>query len=357
MIVAIALISVAGTTRLRVDFSSAAFYGDDDDASALHESVARWGPDDAELVVVIETDEPRGLDHRHLERVAAFVAALEHEPHVRTVESLPGRLQTVGVPLDRPLPAEVALAIMDSRAVPLLLSEDRRHQAVVVRLDRSSDDLLAARPIIVAMQQRATDAAAKEGLTISFGGLPAIRSAFFDLVLHDQLRFVPLSVAVMGVVLFVAFRRVHAVLAAGLAAGLPTLILVGTMGWLGEPLGLLNQAYFTLIPALALAGAVHVVGRVHEEQRAASSASCDATIITALGAVGPACAMAAVTTAAGFASLAVSDMPILRRFGLWAAWGVSVAYATSVTALPLFLSRSSLPNDPPPRDDHGPSSE
>ena len=46
-----------------------------------------------------------------------------------------------------------------------------------------------------------------------------------------------------------------------LAAVVPLVLLLGVMGWTGEPVGLLNQSYFTLLPVLALADAVHVLAR------------------------------------------------------------------------------------------------
>ena len=39
------------------------------------------------------------------------------------------------------------------------------------------------------------------------------------------------------------------------------------MGWLGEPIGLLTQAYSTLIPVIAVSDAVHLVCRTHEQAR------------------------------------------------------------------------------------------
>ncbi len=128
------------------------------------------------------------------------------------------------------------------------------------------------------------------------------------------------------------------------------------MGWMGEPIGLLNQAYFTLLPVIAVADAIHMIARFHEERRAPDEQGdgLDArthAIVRACSQVGLACFLTSLTTVAGFASLATAKMPILRSFGLYAALGVALAFVVTLVLVPLALSlvRDDRLSGPPAR--------
>jgi uncharacterized protein len=118
---------------------------------------------------------------------------------------------------------------------------------------------------------------------------------------------------------------------------LPTLGLAGMMGWAGAPIGLLSQGYFTLLPVIAVAEGIHLVMRAGELGRIDHSDR-DRIIVEASRRVGLSCFATSATTAMGFGSLALSSMPMLRAFGLWAAGGVMLAWALLLVAGPLLLS-------------------
>ena len=114
---------------------------------------------------------------------------------------------------------------------------------------------------------------------------------------------------------------------------------------MGEPIGLLNQAYFTLIPVIAIADAIHLVSRYREEfQRGLQSGAApdaslrEGAIKEALTHIGAACLLTTMTTVVGFCSLMTAEMPILRTFGLYAAVGIALAYVSVLCFIPLALS-------------------
>lgn len=344
---------VAGALRLRLDFSSTAFYGDaSEDARRLRAYQATWGDDDDVLLVLIGADEGTVLAKPRLEAIAALREdLLEHEDVVGVVDlaqhplAWSERAQT----LDRLPDAARRAALADVPIVPRLLSADATLTVVAVELRFSSDDVMRTKLVVDELEAALSEhdaALAEVGLSRNLAGVPAIRASFFSLVVRDQSRFVPAMLALIGLALFAVFRRPYAVLVPALAAGVPTAMLVGAMGWLGEPIGLLNQAYFTLLPVIAVADAIHLLARHAEERRAdvppptpfADLGPERWAIVRATEEVGLACLLTTVTTAAGFASLGVASMPILRGFGLYAALGVGLAFATVMTLVPLLLS-------------------
>lgn len=379
-------ISLLGLSRLRIDFSSTAFYGDDSVAAArLQAFHDTWGADDDTLLVLIhplDADDPVGvLGRERLLAIAELSAALGATAQVRDASSiadltlplptLVGQPRTTTfVELAQELdlaaqPIETRQALLERLPiVPALLSADGRDTVIVVELEFSSDDIVRTRAVVGQLERVLDEhaaALAELGLTHELTGVPGIRAGFFELIVRDQAVFVPLTLLLIGLALFVVFRRLHGVLIPALAAMLPTAMLVGIMGWMGEPIGLLNQSYFTLLPVIAVADAIHMIARFHEERRRPSEHVVDEldplahgldargqAIVRACSQVGLACFLTSLTTAAGFASLATATMPILRAFGLYAALGVSLAFVVGLVFVPLALSLVRDDRLPPP---------
>ncbi len=364
----VAVAVLAGALRLRIDFSSAAFYGDDGRRRAeLARFVEAFGPDDASLIAVAERPDGAGwLEPDGLETLAALAE------HAETIDGVRSAVSIASLPIPDPRggpprPAAAWLGrgpegratVLASPLVPALLSRDAQTAALVIELDTSSDDVARAAPRVEAVAAAlAQEAAAHPGVTVRVAGVPAVRTAFFRLVLADQLRFVPLTLAIIGLALLAVFRSRHGVVVPALAAGLPTGLLAGVLGWADEPIGLLNQAYFTLLPVIAVADAIHLVARYEEALRRTPASRRDraaqrAAIVEALEHVGAACLSTSTTTALGFLSLLAAHMPILRRFGSFAAVGVALAFLVAITLVPLALSWSDparVPEAPPGGD-------
>ncbi len=323
------LLAVVGALRLRLDFSSTAFYGDDAKAAndlAAHRS--RWGPDDRTLVLVAQAQGGgavlEGPSRDALRRLAAALEALPEVDRVTILLDVPAPPDALGYPL-----------------VPVLRSEDGSRATLLVDLAESTDDLART----VEMVDAVDDVIAQHGddaLMLQSAGVPAIRASFFALTLRDQALFTPLTFAIMALLLWLLFRRLHAVLVPLVASLLPLLWTMGTLGWVGEPLGLLNQAYFTLIPVITVADSVHLVSRAQEEAQGDALGSSPRppreVLVRAVGRVGYACLLTSLTTAAGFASLAAGGLSITGRFGLFAAVGVLYGWIAVVVVAPALLS-------------------
>ena len=323
------LVALLGALRLTLDFSSTSFYGGDGPlVEQLHDFHEQWGLDDNQFVVVLSAQASNHEGMLHEDRLAVvedISRALASDPMVERVispTSLPRLPGTEITPLNS----------------PGLLSEDLQQLAIVVELELSSDDLQALVPVVDRLKITA-ERYATPLVHLGYGGLPSIRAAFFSLTIHDQLIFVPLTLVLVGLGLYLAFRRLHGLLIPAAAAATPTLFLLGVMGWTGESIGLLNQAYFTLLPVLAVADSIHLLARIHENSRDVHTHhDSESAVVLAFQHVGSACLLTTLTTALGFASLASSSMPILRGFGLYASVGMVLAFLTLALLLPALLS-------------------
>ncbi len=338
--------AVLGVLQLRVDFSSAAFYGDDAEPLAeLRAFTERWGPDDRALAIVVRTEDDL-LSTGGLATLDAIEDALARVDPPESTTSLAslrppdasGSFAERWAAAAAPERKIATVAIDRGDAVPLLLSADHRSAIVSVTLRESTDDLAAA--IDAVGQVRDALPSPPPGGSIELAGVPAIRAAFFELTLRDQTRLGPLALLIAVAGLWLATRRIQVALVAGVGAGLPPLLLAGAMGASDTPVGLLTQALFTMLPIIAVADTVHVVVRVRAVAAETGRPATDRAVLEAAFAdVGFACLLTTVTTAIGFASMVAAELPLLRAFGLWAALGVFGSYAVVLTLLPVVLSR------------------
>ncbi|MBI4576847.1 MAG: MMPL family transporter [Planctomycetes bacterium] len=363
-------VAAGGLHRLAVDFSVSAFFGDDDPERLFLDGFrSRWGPDDDVLVVVVEAEDGAGLlAPGRLRRIQATVERLRRVPEVLEVEAITtvARMRspepdTLDLrPLIESMPEGAAFhawrqeVLAHPIAVPTLLSPDGRTAAIAVEVGTRTDDLQAVRGLVGRIHAALEDLQGIDGLRYAEAGLLAQRSVFYTQLVRDQGRFIPLAAGMVCLCLALIFRRPHGVLVPAVAAAVPTVMVFGLMGWCGEPVGLLNQALFTLLPVIAVADAIHMVGRFHEELRLRSPGGGEPpwevrreALARAFAKVGVACLLTSLTTAVGFLSLCAGEMSILRRFGAYAAAGIVMAYGTVLLIVPLLLSSTRGPSPRP----------
>ncbi|MEE2828814.1 MAG: MMPL family transporter [Myxococcota bacterium] len=373
--VSLGLLSLAGGLRLVADFSVLSFFGGgDQEVEDLADYKELWGSDDSILLVVLTVEEGSILEARRLESLAALVKVLEADPDVRSTHSLvnapilfgeeSGLLDLASVADSIPAPGSGPGAIeqwrnrvlRNSAVVPFLVARDGKSTAVAVEMGVDADDVRTLGPLVTRLRQQAAPWNGRDGMWLGTAGIPSVRADFFELIFKDQRLSIPLVVLVIVLLLGLLFRRIHGVMAPGLAAAIPTVAVFGLMGWVGEPLGILNQSYATLLPAIAIADSIHLVSRFHEEARRIARPGQLLTreqrheaIVRASSRIGLACLLTTATTGVGFLSLQMANMPILKGFGLYAALGIFTAYGTVLLILPVLLSftRGTLPRQDP----------
>ncbi len=363
-LVCVALFFIAGIRHLQVDFSARSFFGGEGEAvRVLEDFKAFWGEDDNGLVVVMGGKGETVLTRSRLEQMKSMEGAFMEDPAVDRVVGLTTiprfKRDFLGqarpVPLLSTLPGESASdaaweswrqsILEDPLLVPSLLAEDGQHAAMVLVLNINVDDIALVGPVVNRLSSLVMEQESAGDLDLEVGGIPMVRGEVSKMIVDEQAKLVPIAMVIIGILLTILFRSVHGTLLPLVAAVLPCLMLFGIMGLVGEPISLVNQAFSTLIPVIAVADAIHMVSRFREELwrstpegEAPSVEMRDAAVATAMQQVGAACLMTTLTTMVGFLSLRMAEMPILRGFGTFAAVGIALAYGTVLLFLPILLS-------------------
>ena len=272
---------------------------------------------------------------------------IQHLPGVAQVDSLAtaidvaaGDDETAIDPFLREIPADdAAAARAQARATanPLfrgrLLSQDGRSALLAVHFTPGLDT-----PTLIALVEAIGAASTAEagGIEQFLSGPLLVRLEISRILLRDLYRVVPLAVLGTFIVAVVAFRSLAGVLlpvTANIAAALLTLMLFVETG---HVLNFVTVILPSVVYVVGFAYAIHVVSEFDrrflasgERRQAAKSASVEVFVPLTV---------TAMTTAIAFAALALSNIESIRTFGLFAALGVVLAWAASLTIVPAGLA-------------------
>jgi predicted RND superfamily exporter protein len=221
-----------------------------------------------------------------------------------------------------------------------LVSTDRRTAGFLIDLeDRPADTAYRTR-LIGALRALAA-AEAHDGAELHLTGVPVQKHDVSAYVERDQRVLLPLAVLALGTALAAFFRRPAGVLLPLGVAGITVVWTSGIYAWSGHQ----TNAITALLPPVLLTVALVVGVHVYEAWRTAAT---EPRALAAVRAVAAPAALCTVTTAQGFLSLGVSDLPAVEQFGVFAAVGTVIAFVVGLTAMPAVLTWL---RPPPPR--HG----
>jgi len=137
------------------------------------------------------------------------------------------------------------------------------------------------------------------------------------------------------IVLFLTFRKLTDVLATVAVIIVTVIWVIGLGGWLKFPFTYTSAAIFPLMLGIDIAYAIHVLSRYYEERGKGNDPYQSA--LTSVVTVGVAVFLTAATTAFGFVSFGISNMPPIQQFGMLCVAGVMCSFVLAVTLLPAIL--------------------
>jgi uncharacterized protein len=342
---------IEGAPRIRLDTRLELLLPQSDprlaDYRAFSEAFAR---NDRLAIALLET--PRDvLSGEFLARVHAFseeLAALElvegprvvSLSHVSYTRSGGGWLEVA--PLYRPEKTWEAEPIRKALAghplyVDRIVGRDSDAVAFLVPLE-SSEDTPKNRAKLAGQLEEAFGKFAEAEEKVWLDGVLITRPRILRLIRQDMVRIFPAGAVVLIVVTALWFRDLRATLMTLGVVGGAVLWTLASMALLGIPLSLISASVIPVLLLVAGVGdAVHLLSayrrarRGGEEPREATATALDHTF-------GP-CLLTSMTSAAGFAALLTSDVPLVAQLGLPAAIGIGLAFVITFLGLPPLLAR------------------
>jgi uncharacterized protein len=213
------------------------------------------------------------------------------------------------------------------RLAPLFPNRDAAVVTVRLRPDLSD----AERTEAIELFERAVGDerfALREGEYL-VSGVPAVVSGLSDALRSELFVLLAAAAVVMAIVLALVVGPPLRLLPLAIALAAAALTF-GTLALLGGELTMASIAVLPVLIGLAVDYAIQFQARFGEARAEGNAPGRAATIAAARG--GPIIGAACLATAAGFAALWLSPIPMVRSFGLLLVLGIALAFAVAATA-------------------------
>ncbi len=358
---------------LRLDPSVDGMMTDDPEARAIYaRTVETFGTDQ---VTVICLRDPDLFDPDRLALIDELAYQLEGLPGVVRVESLfsaadfrddQGTLRSG--PLMRQPPADrdearaiLAQALENPLVAGNLLSRDGTTTSVNVFIEPDQDDPQFYETLAASIETLLAPCQGRFEEAFQLGN-PYFRTVISQTMIHDQMRLVPLSVAVLILTLVLMTRSPASAILPLLTAGTSVCWMAAFMALADIPLNILTIIVPSLIIVIGSTEDIHLISEYREglHKRGPGKLAFD-YMVSKMGVV---ILITSLTTFLGFASITVNKIEILRQFGMAAAFGLLVNPVITVALIPAYLRLTGgrgasplAPAGPPPRGDEDENAE
>ena len=346
---AVAVIALAAFSRLKVDTDPENMLPPDQADRVFHElAKTRFDLRDA-LVVGLVADGPEGIyTPQALSRIHTLTRAiLQIEGVVQkdvlslaTVDDVrsdgPGTVRFSWLMSSAVASPERAQAVREAVArIPMfqgsLVSEDGHAAAIHVPIVDKSESHRIAEEI----RQRVAQLAGGERYFIT--GLPVAEDTFGVEMFVQMAISAPLAALVIVLMLWLFFRSGALIAAPMLLAMASVVTTMGALIGSGFPVHIMSSMIPIFLMPIAVVDSVHVLSEFKD--RLAGVGDAKRTMGQVMVTLYRPMLFTSLTSAAGFASLALTPIPPVRVFGLFVAFGILLAFLLTITLLPAYVAR------------------
>jgi len=170
-------------------------------------------------------------------------------------------------------------------------------------------------------------------------GLPVAEDAFGVEMFVQMGISAPLAMLVIFLLLWFFFRRLILVISPMIVALISCLVTMSSLVITGNTVHIMSSMIPIFIMPIAVLDSVHILSRFFDHYPLEKDRR--ASIIHVMNSLYKPMLFTSLTTAAGFASLALTPIPPVQVFGLFVALGVMVAWFFTVTFIPAYILRIS----------------
>ncbi|MGZ3722035.1 MAG: efflux RND transporter permease subunit, partial [Bdellovibrionales bacterium] len=278
---------------------------------------------------------------KRLEKLTARLKALTGVDQAMSVANVEGAASVKGAisvgELVKLVPAKEwkERILNDNLLSPNLIAEDGRTVLIYVQLKQADVQGLVH-----------TQSRFKSLLTASFpeanasiGGVPAVQTDLGLLLNKELINFLGLTILACALTLVLIFRTLSTIWIPLILVGYCNLMVFTMMAWTGITFTILSSTIPILVFIDVMTIATHILLRMHEEaQHAPERESRWSLIVRTSKTIWLPNVLGSCTTCVGFLTLLLSDVPLIRTYGLGVAIAILMSsLLTSIGIIPLLL--------------------
>jgi predicted RND superfamily exporter protein len=312
----------------------------DPEVSFYDEVRKTFGSDDVGVIGVQARDL---FAARTLEKIARVTDAVANVEGVERVLSITNAVDPAAdvfepprlLPHIPPSPAEIETLKKKLNSTPLygknMVADDFSGAAINVFFKNLTD----AQYHDLHIDEKIRQILADEHGSFFYTGAAHVKQAAVEMMRRDLLRFTPVALALVVLVLWLSFSTIRGVLLPMVSVLFALVWTLGVMVLMGKAITL---GTFILPPLLVVVGSsygIHVMARYYEQVHA--GAPPEALVVRAFARVWLPLVVSAFTMVIGFGSLMVNRITAIWDLGLFAVIGVVWLTVTSLTMIPAAL--------------------
>jgi hypothetical protein len=350
---ALLLLAAAAASRLEVDQSMLSAFDESDEIVRADRAINAAFHGTYFLDVVIDGGAAGSmLEPTLLRRIESLEAEVKTLPFVKGSLSVAGFASKMNQILHQWDPAEDRIpedastvkeqfSLLDaspSKRADLLRTVDAAYRFACVRFRLSTGRYVEERPVVEAVERLVAERfPGQDGVRASLAGRVNMDYHWVQLIVRSNVANVICSLVVVFLCLLPLFRSVAAAALCVVPVAAAILATYAAMAALGIDLGIGTSMFASLATGVGVNFPIHVLDRLRAallgEGRSEEAAFGEVFSIT-----GKALLFNALSVCCGFAVLVVSDLPLLRHFGLMIAIAIGTACVASLTLLPALLT-------------------
>lgn len=329
IVLALFVVALYGMSMLTMQTGWETYLDKNSEKGTIYADYAAKFQSDSTIILIIEAPDPLNPDT--LDYLDTLETELSQQQNIKSTLSVVdilksangGRIPGTRVEIDRivnALPTETQERIAPSNVLTLV--QVQLQEGLTTRAKESTLDNLAS---IVETTEKPPD------VSVKISGSPAFSQQMSEGLASNVGILIGGAMILMIIVMGVLFAYVRYRFMPVLMVGIGLTVSLGLMGLAGIGLNMAVIGAFPVLIGLGIDYAIQFHARFDEEAR---KGSLEQAVFMTVTRTGPAVLYAMLATCMGFVAMFVSDMPMIRSFGMVAIIGIFTSYWVSCIGVP-----------------------
>lgn len=342
------LASVFPALQLRTDFNLEGFYQDEDPVVMQYAQLEdEFGRDDNRIVIGYTREDL--MSSEGMEQNRALHAELETLPFILDVQSLSKaeRMtnledQLVFTPYfdsetiyDEPLFTELK---EDPFVTGFLINDALTSTAFYVEVDQEQNTYTNRNELISRLTKIVRQFETNSDLQVHISGIPYFRNLYVNMLNSEIIFYISISSVLIIALLWYLYRSIWGVVLPMIIVWSTLLLTLALIHITGGYIEIMSSTIAPILLCVGIADSIHMISK-YDDARDQGLSKQD-SIVEMIRTLGSATFLTSLTTAIGFITLMSSTIMPMKRFGIYTASGVLIAYLVTIFFLPAALSLS-----------------
>lgn len=343
----LALSAIYPATNIRTDFNLEGFYPENDPVIEDYEMLENeFGRDDNAILIGFEDDslftkevlrDLREITSKFVEienihdilslwdaqRIASEDNRLSFDPYLEE-----GILDTIDL---KRLKHEFTT---DPLLSGYLINEEGKATSIVLLVEEDKNTYDVRNEIINQINHILSGYQQKYDFHIS--GIPYYRNQYVNMLNDEIVIYIAISSLLIMLLLWYMYRTVWGIVFPMVIVWTTLLLTVAIIQLTGGYLEIMSTTIAPILLCVGIADSIHMISKYDDSRE--SGLNKKKSIIEMLKTLGSATFLTSITTAIGFASLISSSVVPMKRFGIYTAAGVLIAYIITIAFLPAAIT-------------------